>query len=292
MKFSRLVRLLVVAVLAVFLVIATSAQENPGAPVPNETLLGKPESAEGLKNFLQDVMASIKSGDKEKSSAAIASLAIPPNSDWFVKTFGPAEGARLESKKEELQNKPQEWLENRIEGCIEAGKMDVEIQGLHVSGDAFEALQQAVLLAMVAATPVYSAGAQRDSKDRARKFLGDFVYFDGGFHYIDRQIWEALSSTHPLRIRVGGDVAAARVVQRVDPEYSAEARDRRMEGTVVLHVIIGIDGKVRKVDSISGPPELIQAATNAVQQWIYQPTLLNDWPIEMDTQVAVVFSLR
>lgn len=291
MKFSRLVRLTAVAVLTVFLIRVTAAQENP-APAPAETRAAYPESAEGLKNFLQDLMAGIKSGDGQKSSAALASLAIPSNSDWFVKTFGPTEGSRLESKKEELQNKPQEWVEKRIKDCVEAGKTDVGVQRLRVSSDTPMVLQQAVLAAMVATTPIYHASAQRDSNDRSGMSLGDFVYFDGGFHYIDRQVWEALSTAPPMRIRIGGSVAAAKITHRVNPEYPSEARDRRIAGSVVLHVIIGKDGKVRKVDSISGPPELLQAAIDAVQQWIYQPTLLNNSPVEVDTQVSVNFSLR
>ena len=292
MKFARLVRLAVVAVFAVFFVRATSAQENRSASAPAETRVGYPESADGLKNFLQDVMASLKSGDQQKSSAALASLAIPAQSDWFVKTFGPMEAVRLESKKGELRNQPQEWLEKRIKDSTEAGKLDVGVQTLRVAGDTPMVLQQAVLTAMVAATPIYHAGAQRDSNDRSSMSLGDFVYFDGGFHYVDRQLWEALSTAPPMRIRIGGNVAAAKIVHKVSPQYPSEARDRRIEGSVVLHVIIGKDGKVRKVDSMSGPPELIQAAIDSVQQWIYQPTLLNNSPVEVDTQVSVNFSLR
>ena len=42
---------------------------------------------------------------------------------------------------------------------------------------------------------------------------------------------------------------------------------------------------------VSGDPVLAQAAKEAVQQWIYKPTLLNGDPVEVVTQVDVNFTL-
>jgi protein TonB len=47
---------------------------------------------------------------------------------------------------------------------------------------------------------------------------------------------------------------------------------------------------VKEVDALSGPPDLVPAATDAVKQWRYQPTLLNGDPIEVDTTVSVSFA--
>jgi len=95
----------------------------------------------------------------------------------------------------------------------------------------------------------------------------------------------------PMRIRVGGNVAAAQIVHQVQPIYPAEAKAAHVSGTVVLHVIIARDGSMQKVEVVSGPPMLIQAAVDAVQQWRYRPTLLNGQPVEVDSTVQVVFTL-
>jgi protein TonB len=42
---------------------------------------------------------------------------------------------------------------------------------------------------------------------------------------------------------------------------------------------------------ISGHPLLIQAALDAVRQWRYQPTLLNNEPVEVDTTITVTFTM-
>ena len=96
--------------------------------------------------------------------------------------------------------------------------------------------------------------------------------------------------TGPLR--VGGNVQAARIVNRVQPVYPPLARQTRISGTVRLHAIIGKDGTIQQLEVMSGHPLLQQAALDAVRQWRYQPTLLNGEPVEVDTTIDVIFSLN
>src|SRR5215468_1918491 len=93
------------------------------------------------------------------------------------------------------------------------------------------------------------------------------------------------------RTRVGGAVQAAKLVNRVQPIYPPLARQTRISGTVKLHAIIGKDGSVQQLQVVSGHPLLVQAALDAVKQWRYQPTLLNGEPVEVDTEIDVIFSL-
>ena len=94
------------------------------------------------------------------------------------------------------------------------------------------------------------------------------------------------------RIRQGGNVQAAKLVNRVQPVYPPLARQTRISGTVRLHAIIGKDGSVQQLEVMSGHPLLVRAAMDAVQQWRYQPTLLNGEPVEVDTTIDVIFSLN
>jgi protein TonB len=96
--------------------------------------------------------------------------------------------------------------------------------------------------------------------------------------------------TGPLR--VGGNVQAARIVNRVQPIYPPLARQTRISGTVRLHAIISKDGTIQQLEVITGHPLLQQAALDAVRQWRYQPTLLNGEPVEVDTTIDVIFSLN
>jgi periplasmic protein TonB len=96
---------------------------------------------------------------------------------------------------------------------------------------------------------------------------------------------------NPKRITVGGNVQAAHLVNRVQPVYPPLARQTRISGTVKLHAIIGKNGAVEQLQVVSGHPLLVQSALDAVRQWRYQPTLLNGDPVEVDTEIDVIFSL-
>ncbi|MBZ5535745.1 MAG: M56 family metallopeptidase [Acidobacteriia bacterium] len=93
------------------------------------------------------------------------------------------------------------------------------------------------------------------------------------------------------RIRVGGIVQAHNIIQEVPPEYPPLAKQARIQGTVVLGVLIDRNGKVVNIQVVSGHPLLVQSATDAVKQWEYRPTLLNGTPVEVVTTVDVNFSL-
>jgi len=95
----------------------------------------------------------------------------------------------------------------------------------------------------------------------------------------------------PTRVKQGGNVTAASILQQTRPLYPALARQARIQGNVVLHAIIDKDGKVAQLEVISGHPLLVQSALDAVKQWRYKPTLLNGDPVEVDTTITVTFTM-
>jgi len=95
----------------------------------------------------------------------------------------------------------------------------------------------------------------------------------------------------PQRIRVGGQVQQARLINRPTPVYPPLAKQARIQGTVRLQAIIAKDGSINQLEVQSGHPLLVQSALDAVRQWRYQPTLLNGEPVEVVTTIDVVFTL-
>lgn len=91
--------------------------------------------------------------------------------------------------------------------------------------------------------------------------------------------------------RIGGQVLEAQILTRVMPVYPPLARAARISGTVELLGVIDRQGRVQKLQVISGHPLLAQAALNAVQQWIYRPTQLNGEAVEVTAPIKVTFSL-
>jgi protein TonB len=95
----------------------------------------------------------------------------------------------------------------------------------------------------------------------------------------------------PQRIKIGGAVQQAKLVRQPHPVYPPLAKQARISGVVKLSAIISKDGTIQKLEVISGHPLLVPSALEAVKQWVYQPTLLNGEPVEVQTQIDVNFTL-
>jgi len=102
------------------------------------------------------------------------------------------------------------------------------------------------------------------------------------------------TSGKPSRLRIGGSVEAAKITTKVQPLYPESAKSAGISGTVVLHAVIGMDGRPLSLHVMNGQidPDLARSAVEAVSQWRYQPTLLNGDAIEVDTTIMVNFTLQ
>lgn len=96
------------------------------------------------------------------------------------------------------------------------------------------------------------------------------------------------------RIRVGGNVEAAKLISKVDPVYPPDAETAGVEGNVTIRAVISIDGNVLSAASINNgvDPRLARAAEAAVRTWQYKPTLLDGNPVEVTTMISIVFRLK
>jgi beta-lactamase regulating signal transducer with metallopeptidase domain len=124
-----------------------------------------------------------------------------------------------------------------------------------------------------------------------------------------RSLRDAATSLSELRTRleqatfragtIGGTINAPAKTRHVNPIYPGALQSQGVEGAVELIAVIGIDGKVGEVmqpraADTADPvhPDLVAAATVAVQQWEFTPTLLNGVPVPVTMRVRTQFSLR
>jgi len=123
--------------------------------------------------------------------------------------------------------------------------------------------------------------------------VGGLVVYEKGkviFQTPPRTLDSATASTNQP-ITVPSKVADRYLVQRVEPEYPEAARQQHIQGPVVLEALVGKDGAVEKLSTISGDPQLATAATDAVRQWRFKPFVRNGSPEEFQTQITVSFRL-
>lgn len=105
---------------------------------------------------------------------------------------------------------------------------------------------------------------------------------------------DGVSGGKTIRVRIGGEVQAPKIIEKVQPVYPEKAKTAGIEGTVFLHAIISKDGNPYSLRVMNNQidPDLARAAVEAVSKWRYRPTLLNGEPVEVDTTIMVNFTLR
>ena len=92
--------------------------------------------------------------------------------------------------------------------------------------------------------------------------------------------------------RVGGGVAAPSLIYKVEPGYSQEARIMKMQGTVILQIVVGVDGVLGNI-SVMRPLGfgLEEKAVEAVRQWRFKPGLKDGVPVRVAASIEVNFRL-
>jgi TonB family protein len=94
---------------------------------------------------------------------------------------------------------------------------------------------------------------------------------------------------NPKFVQVKPD--SMKVVYKVQPEYPQEAKEAKIQGSVIIGAVISKEGIAEKLKVVSGPKELQRSAIDAVSHWKWEPYLLNGEPIEVETSVTVLYSL-
>jgi len=92
-----------------------------------------------------------------------------------------------------------------------------------------------------------------------------------------------------VQAHVPADVMLKLVTHRVDPDYPAAARAAKLQGVIVLDVVVARDGSVVDVRALNGPEVLAQAAMDAMRWWRFEPYRIESKAVAVQTTVAMEF---
>jgi protein TonB len=103
----------------------------------------------------------------------------------------------------------------------------------------------------------------------------------------------SVTSTSPPSppVIIREQAALEQVVDRVEPKYPDEAKAHHVQGTVVLDVLVGRDGRVQRMGRVQGDVGLIAAASDAVRQWRFKPVIRNGHSASFETNITLIFAL-
>lgn len=279
-----------------------------------------PDTASGLEKLAKELIQSIKNGDTTRATALAQSMVLQDAPAWYSEVFGEYtashEGAVYENDRKNLPDEVLAFFAHILQEhatSVAARRFDTSCDD-NAGENTFTLLQS-----RLEPVPLYEL----------RFFTGDrfyrlwaLAYVDGAFRFVKTPDVAAYfpptkkprqapqnssaspdSSTNPDdsaagkndsvdRLRVGGAVVAARIINKVPPHYPEIARQEHLQGTVRLHAIIGKDGAISQLKVMKGYCSLAQASLDAVKNWRYTPTLLLGQPVEVDTTIDVIFSLN
>jgi TonB family protein len=262
--------------------------QSPGRETPTD-----------LQSFLQKLQeavdATIATKEGERFAAQWEGMRIPDYETWFATTFGPENGPRLAKiYPDEFKKSEDSLLQFFILHAEPGGQVTASTMPDQKRSEFQEKFEEVIRQSLKTRTQFFRVDYKWVSKkDGAPGYrpLGYVTFIDGAYRILNDGVLRALPGMTAMRIRLGGNVAAAKLINRVPPVYPLEARQSHVSGTVRLHVILAQDGSIKSLDVVSGDALLVPAAVDAVKQWRYQPTLLNGEPVEVDTTIDVIFSL-
>src|SRR5262249_44225388 len=92
------------------------------------------------------------------------------------------------------------------------------------------------------------------------------------------------------RVEMSPDTSAI-VSESVNPGYPMLARQMKVQGSVILLAMIGRDGLIQELRTLSGPPILSGAAREAVKQWHFKTHYEGSESVETVAKITVNFTI-
>ena len=237
-----------------------------------------PNNPNGLQQLLEEMLVTAKQNDYAKLQSLIRETEIPNYVKWFTATFGQEKGESWAGPYGKMLQKDQKDFQDllirlsQMEGEFSIQKLDTVKRYDTLTGPLDE----------------YIADWKKSGAPK-----GEEVQHIAEFFFIEQKFrWNSTAQFFPFQNAKRGSFVPGKLVKRVPPEYPEEARQKSIQGTVILNVILRKDGSVTVQNVADGDPVLSPAAIEAVRQWRYEPSLLNGQPIELQTKISVVFTLN
>jgi TonB family protein len=103
-------------------------------------------------------------------------------------------------------------------------------------------------------------------------------------------VW-GMAEPHGPHVKLKGEVKPPEITYRVDPGYTVEAQKAKINGTVMLAILVGTDGKVSDIHVLEKlEPGLDARAITAVSKWRFKPAMCGDTPVAFRARAGVSFS--
>ncbi|HEX4488379.1 MAG TPA: energy transducer TonB [Terriglobales bacterium] len=255
---------------------------------------------DSLRQFLESELAAARKNDNKKLAALIKKTEIPiPDGRSHAKDTEGSIGSYRQNLKQDEKTEQLLFLEiARQDGIFVIRNIDDYRAEDRPDWEVVKTTQMQAEVFLVEWKP---AGTRDLSKGQASGYLvGYFTFIP------TKETWGnlrsplpssvALLSPTPIRACKGETSSPCavppRALEALDPEFSELARKKGYQGTTILEMTVGIDGRASDVTVVKFLGYgLIETAVHAVSMWKFEPARLNSSPVPFRLRVDVSFGL-
>jgi TonB family protein len=132
--------------------------------------------------------------------------------------------------------------------------------------------------------------SSRPSKSKVEEWDGRAEFLRA---YVRQTATDEMGENVAFKVYAPAQVTTkARILSRTEPEYTDEARQHLVSGTIVLRGVFAFDGKVRGLRVMSGLPYgLTSRAIKAARKIKFVPATINGQPVSQYIQIEYNFNL-
>ncbi len=272
-------------------VVLLSAQQTAPKSIPQYE-----NSAAALDSFIHDLLDAVNYDDEnpDKLNALIRETEIPNFRIWFRNMYelGSAESWLLPYGRNLFQREA-DFRKTIVE--LSKGNVDISVTKVNDNPN-----PQGMELGMLHSTkkPLDIYVVKWTSKDPGAtpQPLGYFYYIDGGFRWDSNlKFFPAQSigrSQAPVGgvYRPGGGVSMPKPTYRPSPDYSEEAARKKINGVVVLTIVVAADGTVQDAHvAKSLGYGLDEKAVETIKTWRFEPGRKDGVPVPVQLSIEVSF---
>lgn len=144
-----------------------------------------------LQKLMEDTLAAVKAGQKDKVAALLKPLVLPDATTWFKKVFGDDIGAKLGAEYNSMSSTLPTDLAGIFEGRVKDGRTIVSVTKVESATDPHATgLQKQALAAMKTKVPLYSVRFA-EKAGMPGYTLWSFMYVDGQFRLVGKMPMDA-----------------------------------------------------------------------------------------------------
>jgi len=261
-----------------------------------------PQSNDEFRAQVSAIVQAYRAGDTTKGRQSIEQFRLPNPQAWFSEHLGPQQGADLAIRYDRLYANFAESFEHTVQAIVANHNADLDINVESGKGETPTIVRRgAKLSGVVSVKPAdlfychFKIIVQTKDHSYTSSWAHTFVHQDGAFRFMGFggwPFWAWQDGTEGADPKGGSFSTPPVLMSRVDPGYPHEARSKKVEGVVVVRLLIDKEGFVKRADVLSGDPLLTDAALHAVRQWRYKSATLGGEPSESEATANINFTLH